>query len=335
MHQYYELCLLEKNSNKNQESIQGMIEKYIHDKWNSSAWVISGYERPMSDDLPADQDPMKNLTSPVLSVTSVTGGKLVVSPSSLRLFACNNAFLLARMTASAKVFDNEMSRDHMIFSSSAAKRQKMSEQKFLPTSDDPIPLPPPPVVLTVLQPVETSTLDLSKMLGAWSISPIIKGFMTVDGNIGISTTKAVKMSAMALVLGKFGKGPFEWSDKLKDLHASVPYDLTPASLGRMTKKKSPPGPIQTVAEIFDKSSSEHPGLSMKYYDTEVIGGTMNMVTKRGLVLMPEARDCLHANQYQIRHNSKTSQTHFRSNSETLQCRETCQDQSRNNFLVLI
>jgi len=74
IHQYYSLAFMESDSSKSMQSIQGMLERYIYEKWNSSAWVICGYERPLSDDLPDAQNPLKCLIMPSFDTCTVTAG---------------------------------------------------------------------------------------------------------------------------------------------------------------------------------------------------------------------------------------------------------------------
>jgi hypothetical protein len=164
------------------------------------------------------------------------------------------------MTASSRKFDEEMKSDHYILSSSAVKRQKTADPK--PDAGQPAQLALGDATKTepiiALEAVDTTTLNASEFIGVWVISPHLNAFIDSKGVMGLSASAETEITPMSIVFGKFGKGPFEWGDKLKDLSGTVPYTLDFASKCREVKKKGPLGPVMSVSELHKCISKDWP-----------------------------------------------------------------------------
>ena len=188
---------------------------------------------------------------------------------------------MARLTATAKKFDEKMKDDHFILSTTASKRLKTGP--LLTLAD----WPKPPTPTIELKPFPVSELKADEWLGMWKITPTLSAFIMNDGRIGLSTSQQTQISPLSVVLAKFGKGPFEWADKLKDLSGTIPYVITADSMCREVKKKGAPGPVVPIAELYAKTDADHPGVALKYYDKEIKDGKLHLSAKRTLVLQPE------------------------------------------------
>jgi len=83
----------------------------------------------------------------------------------------------------------------------------------------------------------------------WPISTALNGFIDAEGKMGMSASAETEITALGIVYGKFGKGPFEWGDKLKDLSGTVPYSIDLSSNCREVKKRGPLGPVMSVYDL--------------------------------------------------------------------------------------
>jgi hypothetical protein len=199
VHQYYSLTILEDEAKKSKESLEAMLENMIFEKWNASQWPIVGFERPIDDELPESEDPLKRLVTPLLDSATISGGRLTASPAIVRAFAGSNTMLLARLNSVAEAFNKNMSEDGFTLTVAAAKRLKT-----LPTVVDPLPiaLPAAPAMPVTIMKTE----DLKDLLGTWKISPVLTGYMCLDGSMGISANRKVEVSPLSICFAKMGKG---------------------------------------------------------------------------------------------------------------------------------